>query len=67
VAEETQLELEQEAWSSDVNNIDGLIANVLQDFPDEKPTSEPYQGIQAAADEIAQHCITDKTRAGHLR
>jgi hypothetical protein len=50
-----------------VNNIDALIESALQDFPDEKPTSELYQGIQAAADEIARRSITDKTRAGHLR
>ncbi|KAF8585720.1 hypothetical protein K439DRAFT_1660130 [Ramaria rubella] len=67
IAEETRLQLEDETWASDANNIDALIESALQDFPDEKPTSEKYQGIQSAADEIAQHCITDKTRAGHLR
>ncbi|KAF8580376.1 hypothetical protein K439DRAFT_1619840 [Ramaria rubella] len=67
IAEETQLQLEDETWASDANNIDALIESALQDFPDEKPTSEKYQSIQSAADEIAQHCITDKTRAGHLR
>ncbi|KAF8583866.1 hypothetical protein K439DRAFT_1617202 [Ramaria rubella] len=67
IAEETWLQLKDETWASDANNIDALIESALQDFPDEKPTSEKYQGIQSAADEIAQRCITDKTCAGHLR
>ncbi|KAF8577811.1 hypothetical protein K439DRAFT_1621820 [Ramaria rubella] len=52
IAEETRLQLEDETWASDANNIDALIESALQDFPDKKPSSEKYQ---------------DKNRAGHLR
>ncbi|KAF8492663.1 hypothetical protein JB92DRAFT_3147445 [Gautieria morchelliformis] len=58
--EQTRLELEQETWASDANNIDDLVHAALEDFPEEKSK------LEDVADAIARRNITDKTRAGHL-
>jgi len=65
--EENLLQLEQEAWASDPNNIDNIIQDASADFPEEKSAAGVDQNIQATAEAIAQRCITDKTREGHLR
>ena len=67
IEEENRLQLEQEAWASDPDNIIDDIIHASEDFPEENPAAGVDQKIQAAADAIAQRCITDKTREGHLR
>ena len=66
VEEENRLELERETWASDPNNIDDVVQDASEDFPEENPAAGVDQKIQATADAIAQRCITDKTREGHL-
>ncbi|KAF8529976.1 hypothetical protein JB92DRAFT_3092756 [Gautieria morchelliformis] len=55
--EQPRLELEQETWASDANNIDDLVQAALEDFSEEKSK------LEDVADAIARHNITDKTRA----
>lgn len=65
--QENILDLEEETWASDPNNVDAIIEAALEDFPERKPRNPAEQHVQEAADAITRRSITDKTRKGHLR
>jgi hypothetical protein len=64
--EQLTLELEQETWASDSNNIDNIIHMTMDDFPEDKVLNAEDRKLFETADSIAKHSITDKTRAGHI-
>lgn len=59
----TKLKLWLEKEDSLADQVDALISEALQDFPDEDDLDEAAK----YAAEIARVVITDKTRYGHLR
>ena len=61
VADEcVRLDLEDATWCDE--HLDGLVANCLEDFPDQDPSE-----LADYAASIARGSITDRTRDGHAR